>query len=98
MEAHAVSLMHDPDSHKQHDFLIGLPDDVIEQFFYNFPITTNFMTAEGEKYEPQTYHEAITCANTPKWMEARDLELKHHQDNKTWEGVNYKKGMKLLPL
>lgn len=98
MEAHVVSLMHDPDFHKRHDFLTGLPDDITEQFFNDFPISSNFMTAEGEKYEPQTYQEAMICADAPKWIEARDLELQHHKDNRTWDVVDYKKGMKLLPL
>lgn len=56
------------------------------------------MTAEGEKYEPQTYQEVMTCADAPKWIGARDLELQHHKENRTWDVVDSKRGMKLLPL
>lgn len=33
---------------------------------------------------PQTYKEAITCANSEEWQEAIQEELRAHQNNNTW--------------
>lgn len=40
-----------------------MPDNVWDQFFDDFPLFTNFMTADGEKYEPQPYQESMAGAD-----------------------------------
>ena len=35
--------------------------------------------------EPQTLHDALSCTDAPKWVEAVLKEIKAHVQNGTWE-------------
>ena len=46
---------------------------------------------------PETYQEAIQCAEKDQWEEAMKEELDSHQVNKTWELTKLLQGRKVLP-
>ena len=46
---------------------------------------------------PETYQEAIQCAEKDQWEEAMKEEFDSHQVNKTWELTELPQGRKVLP-